>query len=184
VTSQRWLRSVVGQVTLLAGALAGAVVLAVVAVLLRALVFEPTVYHRLPEVSAEVADAVVAFARDPSATKPAIRDDEREQVYAVWLVGDLPEAQLDRVARYLASPAVAVQTLGWVQRTLATGNPAQRQRALILLGYFADVDPDDHAQTALALIQREHERAKRRGESELVEVARTILQRFESILAD
>jgi len=182
VTSQRWLRSVVGQVTLLAGALAGAVVLAVVAVLLRALVFEPTVYQRLPEVSAEVADAVVAFARDPSATKPAIRDDEREQVYAVWLVGDLPEAQLDRVARYLASPAVAVQTLGWVQRTLATGNPAQRQRALNLLGYLAEAD--DHAQTALALIQREHERAKRRGESELVEVARTILQRFESILAD
>ena len=182
MTSQRWLRSVVGQVTLLAGALAGAVVLGVVAVLLRGLVFEPTVYQRLPEVSAEVADAVVAFARDPSATKPAIRDDEREQVYAVWLVGDLPEAQLDRVARYLASPAVAVQTLGWVRRTLATGNPAQRRRALNLLGYLAEAD--DHAQTALALVRREHERAKRRGESELVEVARTILQRFESILAD
>lgn len=182
VTRHRWLRSVQGQLTLLAGVLAGAVVLAVATVCLREVVFERTVYQRLPEVPAEVADAVTAFARDEAATQPAVREGETELVYVVWLTDDTSSEQPDRVARYLASEPLAKQTLGWVRRTLATGNPSQRQRALSLLGYFAD--SPEHARTALTLARRERERAKQRGEAELVETAQTVVERLESIVAE
>jgi hypothetical protein len=170
-----WLRSVPGQLTLLGVTYVGAVVLAVAALCLRSLLFEP--YIRETYQTAERLGPLVRAVARGDATREQLQQLDRENaglLYDAWL----SDAELDpqgRLARRLFAdhgPSIMER----LRRTLVVGNAAQRARALQMLGFLAEpsLRPE-----ALELVRYARQKAERRGETELERQAAALLARWE-----
>jgi hypothetical protein len=185
-----WARSVPAQMGLLAATFAGAIVLALVTLGLRALVFERYVRETYPP-STEHPRALVERLESAlsSAGKPAADADELadgpadpqtvalreaadwDALYALWMTRPAGGPGEQRLRTLLWSRPAA--TLERIRGTSVVGNLAQRSRALELL---ASVPASHSSSDALRLCRYVRERARRRGEHDLFTRADRVLQ--------
>jgi hypothetical protein len=189
-----WLRSLRGQLTLLAGAFLGAIVLAVVIVCLRERLFEHYVreqYPRLEGWSDEAARVLAARSSRPAdidrvgkKLEKLIEDSPEsqrtdqprgcqalERIYGGWMTDeDLdPDGLLARRLTTLQPEWV----LWRIRRTLVAGSPQQRGRAVAWLQSIVWV-PETHEQV-VTLARHAHRRAETRGEEDLRRQAAAVL---------
>jgi hypothetical protein len=191
------LRSIHGQLILLGGTFLGAIVLAVAALCLRSVLFEPYIREKfppLPESLETILDDVAKGRRDSDALATAIEarvkrlsDPERPrapdeasargqvltEVYGAWI--DAPD--FDPAGR-LARPFFSEYgrfIIERVRQTQVVGNERQRLRALDLLRYapFAEVRAE-----ARQLCDYARQRAQRRNEAALGQHAQEVLHQL------
>jgi hypothetical protein len=170
-----FLRSIRGQLGLLGLAYAGAVALAVVALCLRAWFFESYARERYPEASASLRAMIERAARgapDRGTAEP-LSPQEFDAVYGAWIGDPALDPEGHAARRLLWSNREPL--LRRLRITAAAGNLSQRSRALDLLRSAEGSLPDE----ARALCRFLAERARRRGESVLVETAESVLSRPE-----
>jgi hypothetical protein len=173
------LRTVRGQFILFGATFLGAIVLAMLAFLLRQRVFEYYVrekYPELTEVNSKRIEELLALDVDPKRLNDVLGDvgqpDHWAQVYGAWI--DQPDLDLeDRLAKCLAS-AFPDRLLGDLKRTLVAGDPAQRGRALAWLPFL----PADKIETVRELVRFARLRALRRHEVELLGKADAVLEQL------
>jgi hypothetical protein len=165
--SRAYLRSAPGQLALLAVAFAGAVVLAVAALVLRERFFEPFVREKYPPLEGRLRDVAGLLAGKEIADqqRSELEKEVRETPRGVDAVygGLIEDSDLDldhRLERWLLRTGRA-DLLGRLRRTLAAGNERQRAGALRLLEWVAGEGDDE----AIALVRQARERARRRGET-------------------
>jgi len=171
----RWLRSVQGQLSLLAIALGGAVVLAVAALCFRSIFFERYVSEKYRQPTQELATLLLAVA-DGSATdgqREKLADESGDKLFEAWMVDDKLDAE-GRLARYLWSTRGGA-ILDRVRRTLAAGDAEQRLRVLDLLAW---AEQSDQRAAAAELCQFAVRKAERRGESQVAARAGAVLARM------
>ncbi len=196
--NRRFLRSAPGQLSLLGGVYLGAAVLAIAALAVRSLFFEPLVrekYAPIPEKLQEkvrergagkietraLTDAIEKLAQEEADSPPGQRarpvsaaDRAAELaglIYGNW-IDDTGLDPDNRLARSLtATYAGAIRER--VRRTLVLGDPPQRRRAVQLLSLL-DAEP-----AVLELCRFALYRARRRGETTLAEEAQAVLDRLE-----
>jgi hypothetical protein len=181
--SRAFLRSAAGQLGVLGGTFAGAVALAVAALLLRDRLFEPYVREKYPPLEGRVLAAARDLAgSDLSEKERKKRESEvRETTAGLDAVygGLIQSRDLDRegrLARWLVRSGPE-DFLGRLRRTLTVGNEEQRAAALRLLELFA---PTQNKAEAAELARRARERARRRGEAAVVEAADAALARLDA----
>lgn len=158
------LRSVRGQLQLLALTLVGAALFAVGVSTQRAW-FEGFVRQKLPETAPEVRAATQALLAGDPRSASALPPDRRAQIYQLWLKQD----PLADQAGYAAA------LWGWdpqwtaeqTERTFLAGSPEQRERALQLV-LRAPEDTRDR------LLEGELARAERLGLEEWAEALRRV----------
>jgi hypothetical protein len=166
------LRSARGQMVLFGLTFLGAVALAVVALCLRDVFFEPFVREKYPalgEGDRARAGELAAENVEPGRLKELLGEVNREAVYGAWV----EEPDLDP-ARRLARRLAAAQPdwlLDRLTRTLVAGNPRQRARATQWLALL----PEGRRDEARALARFARTRAERRHEAELAEEADAVL---------
>jgi len=184
--SREFLRSIEGQLALLGIIFVGATVLAVAALALRNLLFEPYIRDRYPSPPAELAARLTELAEDRAAVEKienelerlarlrarseiqllAAREDIFHAAYGFWI--ERPELDPQgRVAKCFFS-AHGQFTIERIRLTLAAGNEEQRGRAVVLLRWA--VESDSQAE-AIQLCRFARQRAERRYESALVQQA-------------
>lgn len=167
--SAPFLRSVQGQLVLLAGTYTGAVVLAILAVGLRSVFFDRYVRETFPAPSERVLALMnrVAHSNGPLTDRDseAIRElsgPELEAAYGAWLNTKALDPR-GRVTMLLLWPHSAFM-IKRIRITCIAGSLAQQARALELLARDPDRSTKDEA---LSLCQFLRERAHRRGEGGL-----------------
>lgn len=184
-----WVRSVRGQLSLLAATLAGAVAVSVVIVCLRGVLFEHYVREKYPPAGAWAEEA----ARDltvPDAPPTRLTEirtaaakmynlacetkrpaKELEELYGFWIENPHldPHGSLAvRLTQYVPEWVVAR-----LRRTLAAGSPTQRERALQWLLAIADVN--EVAGSVRELATQARHRAATRGEESIRLQAEAVL---------
>lgn len=178
--SATFLRSVHGQLLLLAGTYAGAVVLAVVAVGLRSVFFDRYVRETFPQPSERVLSLMKQVAtsegrlagRDSTSIRE-LSGPELEQAYGAWIRDPALDPR-GRTASLLlwAHPEFMIKR---IRLTCVAGSPAQQARALELLAH--DHDRSTHSE-AQFLCQFLKARAHRRGEVGLFKQADEALRQL------
>ena len=173
--NREFLRTVRGQLSLLAAAYVGALVLALAALCLRSLFFERFVHDKfapVPERLQTLAADLAAGRGDPGQLR-ALSSEDVNLIYGAWL--DQPDLDpAGRLARDLLT-ADGARILERVRRTLVAGNPAQRARAVELLGL---VDVAELKPEVCFLCDYAARKAQRRGEAELAGQADAVLDRL------
>jgi hypothetical protein len=173
--SRQGLRSLQGQLTLLALAYVGALLLALVALCCRSLFFERFLGETFRAASEDLAPLLQAAA-DGTARGPELlklKNADGDVLYEAWMHDEQLDRQ-GRLARYLFSVQGDL-ILERARRTLAVGTREQKARALDLLGW---TDSPELRREADRLGRRALERALRRGEDELGGRARDLLQKL------
>jgi hypothetical protein len=187
--TRQFIRSVQGQLSLLAATYAGAILLALGAWIFRSILFEPYIREKFPPLKADLAVALLQVAdgqADPGTLAKTIdelaeketragdidsaRDKLWAEIYGEWINRD----DLDPANR-LAGVFLSEQNcliFERLRRTLVAGNEQQRGRALYLLGLTAT---DEDRALARQLCAYARERALRRNEPELVRQAEQVL---------
>jgi hypothetical protein len=196
-----YIRSLRGQLSLLAAVYLGAVVLAIAAGCGRTWLFEPYIHERFPPVPNRLAgpvrdlaegksapeqleEVIAAVARQEAASEDAkVRRQQKEEssrarlldaVYGTW-IEDAASDPHGRLAAFLLSePSGSI--IERIRQTLVLGDERQRSRAMHLLRFAstAAVKPE-----AMALCAYARQRAQRRREPELVRQADAVLQHLE-----
>jgi hypothetical protein len=174
-----FVRSIQGQLALLGLTFVGAVGLAVVALIFRSSFFEYHVHERYPEASARILAMIEGAARASGALEAEslepLGTEEREAAYGAWISDPAADPMGRAAVRVLwTNPDALIRRL---RITFVAGNLAQRRRALELLSYATPEARDG----AIALGRFVAERARRRGEWDLVEQANHVLERFSSM---
>jgi len=168
-------RSVRGQLALLAITFLGAIILAVAALCLRSVFFEAYVREKhapLPAHLKKYLDDTAAGKAVASAEK--LGQTEIGLLYGAWF-DDAASDPEDRLARCLIS-ADGRYILGQLRRTLVAGNLTQRTRAVRLLTL---ITVEELKSEVIELCRYVHERAWRRGELELVKQAQVHLNQLQ-----
>jgi hypothetical protein len=189
-TWRAWLRSVTGQLALLLGTFAGAVMLAVVIVCLRGPVFEKYVRETYPDPDDWSVHACQTLASARATSDDCRRVGEQieehlgkeppprraavlERIYGAWMQDDRLDPDGLLVVRLTRlQPDWTRERL---RRTLAAGSPFQRKRALEWLLLAAAAPGLEEPIEKLA--RQAHVRAMRRGETELSRLAAEVLGR-------
>lgn len=173
-----WLRTVRGQLALLAATFAAAVALAAAIVCLRGAVFERYVRETYPpagswaretarELSAPetpprrleaIRAAVIEHARRAREVRKPAQD--LEELYGLWL--QEPELDPDGTLAVRLTGFVPDWVTDRLRRTLAAGNPDQRGRALRWLRAIAGLE--ETAERVRVLAAQARRRAAARGE--------------------
>ncbi len=191
-----YIRSIHGQLSLLAATYSGAIVLAIAAWSCRSLFFEPYVREKFPPLPGEVAAVLptIAAGHAPAealstAIEPLALEEAKKNmrfgvkeprpaeveaarhrlwhgVYGAWIERDNHAAD-GRIAAILHAQG-APFVLERIRQSLVVGSPRQRRRALDLLGEIPD--PAGKAE-ARSLADFARQRAERRQETALVEQA-------------
>jgi hypothetical protein len=171
--STAYLRSVQGQLVLLAITLAGGILLAVAALCLRSVLFEPHIREKYPELSRKLEADLKKRDRAAGDRVRKLSPRELRAVYGAWISApDLdPRGWLADHLLALHGPAL----LGNIRQTLVVGNAEQRGRALALLGRVSaeDLKPEARRLGRYAL-----DRSRRRREPELARQAEAVLDKL------
>jgi hypothetical protein len=169
-----YLRSAHFQMLLFAATFVGAVVLAIAALSLRGVLFEPYCLAKFPKLEQTVFAKELAEGKgDPKRLKD-LPDAELHALFGT-LVNDPESDPHDHVAKALLSVRSA-SILDKIRITLVLGNREQRMRSVELLARF--VDSDRQAEAA-QLCRFARDKAWRRGETDLQQQAETVLVRLE-----
>ncbi|MBI4606381.1 MAG: hypothetical protein HY721_30820 [Planctomycetes bacterium] len=175
--SRDGIRSPRGQLALLAGAYAGALVLAVVALALRSAFFESFVREKHPPLPEGLKGKVerLRAGEGPGQVTP----EEAADLYGAWIddpaldpEGRVPRALLSGGPSGMSASALSAA----VRRTLAAGSAAQRLRAL---GFLAGAAHPALRDEALRLARSLTEHARRRGEREIVVRGEAVLREIQ-----
>ncbi len=168
-----YLRSASFQLLMFAGTFVGAVVLASVALFLRASVFEPYCRARFPELKETVYAKELAEGKADPKKLGELPIAEQHALFGTWI--DDPAAKLDGpLAKGLLSlPSDSI--LSFIRPTLVAGDRAQRERALRLL---AEAPVQDRLDEADRLCRQAGEKAARRGETDLARLAEATRSRL------
>jgi hypothetical protein len=187
-TWRTWLRSVEGQCALLAGTFAGAVILAIVPLILRERLFERYAYEKYPPLEGW-AEKAVGVLTSPLRRRadlerlgeemqeridkadPRQRYDVLERIYGAWIADPSldPDGLLPRRLTRMQPDWVFAR----LRQTLAAGRPDQRARAVEWLRLIV-TDPRLSEQS-LALLRYARRRAENRGEEDLRRQAVAVL---------
>jgi hypothetical protein len=186
-----YLRSVPGQLALFGVVFLGAAVIAFVPYFFRERFFERHLKETYPDLAGYADQAARVLGsphsdkddvekvydelvkRDKKVTDSRLRWKNLDAIYGAWIQGDAPGDPM-LLARRLVEfqPDRLVER---VQRTLAAGDPAQRERAIDFLAAVAKEEGmrDD----VIRLARAARTRALRRGEAEVAERAGALLVR-------
>lgn len=169
-----YLRSAQFQMLLFAWTFVNAVVLAIAALCLRGVLFEPFCLAKFPKLEQTVFAKELAEGKAKADRLKDLPDAELHALFGT-LIND-PESDPDNhVAKALLSQKPS-SILEKIRITLVMGNREQRQRAVDLLTRFAG---SEHRSAAADLCRYAEEKARRRGENELALQARTVLERLD-----
>jgi hypothetical protein len=191
------IRSVQGQLGLLALTYAGGVMLAVLALCLRDIFFEKYIREKYPPLGEASGALVTRLAAGRGSVEdldklaeeqakqragefpvervyPQVQNELMDAVYGAWI--EDPERDPDgNLARRLLS-AKAEFIIARIRRTLAAGSPGQRLRAV---EWLALGPPKDHETEWLDLALWARARSQRRGETELANRAGAVVHQLE-----
>lgn len=177
---RRRLKTARGQLLLLAATFAGALVLAVGALCLKSVLFEPCIRHRVAELSDDLAERGGKVA---SGEQPAESLKKLTSTQVAALYGGLINGRLDDDGNRLTGSLFEFQSPVLMDRlkiTAAVGNPSQRQRAVELLR----ISGEDNRPRAVELCRHIYDRARRTGDKELGELSESVLRELESSEGD
>jgi hypothetical protein len=184
--TREFLRSIEGQLLLLAIIFAGGAVLAVTALALRTILFEPYIRDRYTSAPTELAATLTDVAEDRATADDfeksverlarlkaksetqlvVLREEVLQLAYGHWL--DKPELDPQgRVAKcfFLSHASFTIER---IRLTLVAGNEEQRGRAVVLLRWAVGSECQTEA---MQLCHFARQRADRRHESVLVQQA-------------
>ncbi|PQO27242.1 hypothetical protein [Blastopirellula marina] len=168
------LRSAQFQVSLMAGAIIGAVVLAIAAILVREIFFEKYVREPFVPVHPSVSQRAEALLITPlpAATTP-LTADEVDGLYTIWIQNQEFDPQGELAAQLFVVDSE--HTFERCCRTLVIGNYEQRSRALRLLSY---ANLTEHPVEVRRLVTYARQKSARRSENDLVTKADELLARL------
>lgn len=168
------LRSAQFQVSLMGGAIVGAIVLAIAALLVREIFFEKYVREPFAEIPPSVSQRAESLLITPlpAATTP-LAADEVDSLYAIWIQNQEFDPQGQLAAQLFAVDSE--HTLERCCRTLVVGNFEQRTRALRLLSY---ANLTEHSSEVRQLVTYARQKSARRNENNLVTKADELLARL------
>ena len=171
--SKAYLRSVTGQLQVLAAVFAGALVLAVVTLSLRSALFERFVREKMkPLPEALERD----LAQDPTGRRCLDgAPEDTDLIYGAWIERDGldPGGELARSMFTLKTE----RALERARVTLVAGSAAQRRRAV---EFLSRAEGTEASRRAAELCRHAEARARRRGEEELLHRAESVEARLES----
>ncbi len=168
------LRSAQFQVSLMAGAIAGAIGLAIVAILVREIFFEKYVretFAPIPENVSQRAETLLVSPL-PETTTP-VATNEIDHLYAVWIQNEDFDPNGQLASQLFA--ADSEHTFERCCRTLVVGNHDHRIRALRLLSY---ANLTEHPTDVRRLVTYARQKSARRSENDLVTKADELLVRL------
>ena len=165
---RKYLSSARGQLTLLGGVNAGAIVVAIVALTLRTVFFQTYIREKFPELSKplRLAAQEVANGKNPDSLFDGIAENELQSVYGSWINREIKdERQL--VAQGLVEHHSDLLIIR-IRTTLIVGSRQQQIRALELLRLLSPADQTASTRKWVRLVQ---ERARRQNDQQVMEAA-------------
>ncbi len=165
--SRRWLKTARGQLLLFAAVYCGAIVMAVGSLILKPVLFEPYIQHRLPTMSDELTAKVEAIASG-TASADQLKGLSSNSLTAAY--GGLINNEFSDPEGRVISGLVrfrSEEVLGRLQTTVATGTIDQRQQAIRLLKASRSADRSQ----AIRLTRSLFDRALRMGDQEIRQAA-------------
>lgn len=165
------IRSPKFQVSLMAGAIVGAAVLAIVAITVREVFFEKYVHETFPPITTNISERAEHLLQfPPPATAQPISANEVDALYDFYLQNQKFDPKGRLAAQLFATNSE--HTFERCCRTLVIGDYDQRRRALRMLS-FANIN--QHPTEIRRLLDYARRKAERRSEDDLVSVADQLL---------
>ena len=174
--SRRWLKTARGQLLLFAAVYGGAIVMAVGSLILKPVLFEPYIRHRLPTMSDELKAKVEAIASGTASADQleGLSSNSLTAAYGGLINNEFsdPEGRvISGLVRFRSE-----EVLGRLQTTVATGTVDQRQQAIRLLKASRSADRSQ----AIRLTRSLFDRALRTGDQEIRQAAESALRTLTS----
>jgi hypothetical protein len=174
--TRRWLKTARGQLLLFAAVYCGAIVMAVGSLILKPVLFEPYIRHRLPPMSDELKAKVEAIA---SGAAPADQLEELSSDSLTATYGGLINNEFSDPEGHVISGLVrfrSEEVLDRLRTTVATGTVDQKQQAIRLVEASRSADRSQAIRLTRALLDR----ALRTGDREIRQAAESALRTLTS----